>query len=312
MHRIVSGALVLCLGWSASSVLGGEQASSEADVIVLKRCSVEFERTTQLGASIQGVLQDCLVKPGDAVRAKQTLGRLQDQVIRADLESKMLEAGSDIEVRLKKATYEQALAKAKVSSELNSRRFISNEEIRLHRLEVETAALNLEEAQFRRKMAAIRAREVEATLRSREFVAPHDGIVVAVFRSEGESVIPGPPVFCVVKTDRAHVTGFLDVTRSWHVRKDQPVRIILDIPGAELPAERETFQGIIIFVDNQITPDQTCKVVAEIPNRGNILRAGLKATMEILPFPETASESPAVGGTADTPARGKGPATRKD
>jgi multidrug efflux pump subunit AcrA (membrane-fusion protein) len=121
-------------------------------------------------------------------------------------------------------------------------------------------------------------------VRERQFVSPHDGVVVAVFKGQGESAALHDPLFRVVNTDRLRVTGYLDVLDAWRVRVGESVRISPEIAGVEAAVSREPFWGHVVFVDNQIDPKtQTCKVTAEVDNRDGLLRAGLEARMEILP-----------------------------
>jgi multidrug efflux pump subunit AcrA (membrane-fusion protein) len=172
---------------------------------------------------------------------------------------------------------------------------ISAEEFEAHRIDVEVAALSVEEATQHFRTAQIEVQQAAGVLRNREFVAPHDGVVVAVHKNPGESVTPGEAVFRVVNTDVVRVTGHLDITDAWRVRQGQTVRIIPDIPGAELSVEREVFEGKVVYVSPQLEPEtRVCTIAAEVTNRDNLLRSGLQARMEIVPEerPDPASPSP--------------------
>jgi RND family efflux transporter MFP subunit len=229
-----------------------------------------------------GVLQDCLVRPGERVQAGQVLGRLMDQELRAELEQRTAEANDDIVIRAGQAKYAQAMNKLRASDELNRRNLISAEEHLGHKLDAETAALEIEAAKLRKRIAQFARRQTEAMVRARQFVAPHDGVVVAVLKRPGESVSISEAVFQVVDPDSLRVTGFLDVGDAWRVRAGQRVRVSPDIGGAELPIESEVFEGQVEFVDNQVSVEnQTCKLTAIVNNRAGLLRSGLEARMEI-------------------------------
>ncbi len=64
----------------------GDEPAPPPESIVLRRCLLEYERSSILGAPGRGILQECLVRPGDQVEANQLLGRLQDKEARAELE----------------------------------------------------------------------------------------------------------------------------------------------------------------------------------------------------------------------------------
>ena len=86
----------------------------------------------------------------------------------------------------------------------------------------------------------------------------------------------------MVDVDRIRVIGFLDVGDAWRVRQGQAVRIMPELEGSDLPIEREVFEGKITFVDSEIDPKaRTCRVFAEVENRGGLLRSGLECRMEI-------------------------------
>ena len=272
------------------------------DAILLRHCSVDFDRSTMLGASSTGVLQDCLVSLGDAVKARQVLGRLQDEDARAEFDHRSAAAQNDIAVRLRQAKFALAKRKVQTSQQLNSQRFVSSEDLYVHKLEADTAALELEEAEHHHALAQIEKRRAEAMVHTRELIAPHDGVVVGVFKSEGETITPADPIIQIVNTSWVRVTAHLDVVDSWRVRTGQTVRISPDIPGAELDVERETFRGKVVFVDSQVKPEtQTVKIIARVENRDDLLKGGLSARMEIFlkSVPDQAAEAvPAPGPSA--------------
>ncbi|HEX8201043.1 MAG TPA: HlyD family efflux transporter periplasmic adaptor subunit [Isosphaeraceae bacterium] len=280
--------------------------------IVLRRCTLEYERASSVGTALPGILQECLVRPGDRVKAGQVLGRLQDQEARAELELRTAEAESDVGIRLGQARFDQATARLKASSALRQRSFNSEEQYQQDRLEAQVAALSTEEAQERRRVAQIQRHVAEVAVQLREIVSPHAGVVVAVFKNPGESVnlgenARGLSIFRVVDVDRVLVTGWLDVVDAWRVRPGQPVRVWAEIGGADLPIEREEFLGRVTFVDVEVNPgDQTCKVVAAVENRDGMLRAGLEARMEIRQVDLDAAPSSEPGAAPDA-AGGVGP-----
>ncbi|MBV8232785.1 MAG: efflux RND transporter periplasmic adaptor subunit, partial [Planctomycetaceae bacterium] len=119
---------------------------------------------------------------------------------------------------------------------------------------------------------------------AREIVSPHDGIIVEVYKRVGESTMLNMPIYKVVAIDRMRVTGYLDVGDAWRVRQGQTVRIMPELEGGDLPIERKVFEGKITFVDSEIDPKtRTCRVFAEVENRGGLLRSGLECRMEISP-----------------------------
>jgi RND family efflux transporter MFP subunit len=252
------------------------------DVIVLRRCAIEYEQVTSVGSSLFGILKECTVEPGSRVKAGQVLGRLWDADARAELELRELEANSDIDIRLSENKEALARHRLKSATALLQRNALSRMDYTQQRLEAEAAALDIENAKRRRRVAEALARQAKATLQAREFLSPHDGVVAAVFKHRGEPVAPNVPLFRIVDVEHLVVTGLVDVVDVWRLQVGQPVTIIPDVAGADLAVEREVFPGRIVFIDTHVDPmSQSCKVLAKCDNRDRLLRAGLEARMEI-------------------------------
>jgi RND family efflux transporter MFP subunit len=269
---------------------------------VLNRCSIDYKRDSLLGCSTNGVLQDCLVKLGASVKGGQILGRLQDIDLQVEVELDKAQAESTIAIRMSEAKYAEALEKQRTIESLRARDVASSYERRLQSLETETARMELEGAKHQQHLAQLKQRQAEALVRMREFVSPYDGIVVEILKEPGEPVSIAEPVFRVVSLDLLRVTGHLDIADAWRVREEQAVTVRPEVSGADLPIERETFQGSVVFVDRQIDPEtQTCRVVAEVKNRDGLLRSGLEGSMEISVTAPTPPDSKVAPEATSTP-----------
>jgi len=271
----------------AGLALGGDETGSSrnsprATDILLKRCTLEYKKTSLLGANQFGVLEECRVAPGDKVKACQVLGHLRDEEFRAELEARATQAASDIAIRVAEAKHKLALSQLERTQKLINRNFASVEELSIRSQEEEAERLSIEEARHNKKLAELQRKQTEATIRSREIRSPHDGVVVEILKVPGQSVSIADPILRVVDPSELRVTGYLDVTDAWRVRPGQAVKIWADISGAELEIEKEAFTGQVEYVDLLISPEsRTCKVTAIVPNREERLRSGLEASMEI-------------------------------
>ena len=290
MTRSVFVILLIGASLLASPVDAVDPAGARSeDVVVLRRCTIDYEQVSSVGASLFGILNECSVEPGSQVKAGQVLGRLVDADARAELELRELAANSDIDIRLNEN--KEALARNRLNSAtaLMNRKALSRMDYTQQRLEAEAAGLDVENAKLRRQVAEAQARQARAALRLREFVSPHGGVVTAVLKRRGEPVAPNFPLIKVVDVDHLVVTGLVDVVDVWRIHVGQAVTIIADIAGADLPVEHEVFPGRIVFIDTHIDPmSQSCKVLANCDNRNRLLRAGLEARMEIPVGPGTA------------------------
>ncbi len=276
------------LGLLAPVILGAtaiaDETTSPTAIILLQKCSIEYDRATPVGVNYNvGLIQECLVRPGDRVKAGQVLGRLFNKDVLAEMELRAtaLES-SEITIHQHEATLEVARAKLRRAEALISRNALSAQDFQIQQLEVKNAELELKAAIQGRRSAERQLQQSKALVAAREITSPHDGVVVEIYKNTGEAITAGSPIFKVVKVDRMRVTGYLDVSDAWHVRPKQTVRVMPELEGVDLPIEREVFEGQITFVDSEIDPKtRTCRVFAEVENRGDLLRSGLDCRMEI-------------------------------
>jgi RND family efflux transporter MFP subunit len=268
----------------------GEPPPPSGDLVVVKRCEIDYKRSSLVGVAHMGttpttILQECLVRLGDRVKAGQVLGRIMDRDIRIELELRTAEAENLLDVRISETKGDLAVNKLKRTEKLQNRNtwYVPAEEKVSQELELSAARLRIEESKYELRLAEIKRRQAEALLRSREYVSPHDGVVVEIQKEQGEAVTIAEPNFRVLEVDWLKVTGYLNLADFWRVRPGQEVRVSPEIDGDDLAVEREVFTGRIVFVDRRIDPTtRTCKVVAEVPNRDLLLASGLEARMEIL------------------------------
>ena len=112
----------------AGLALGGDETGSSrnsprATDILLKRCTLEYKKTSLLGANQIGVLEECRVAPGDKVKAGQVLGHLRDEEFRAELEARATQAASDIAIRVAEARHKLAQSQLERTQKLINRNY---------------------------------------------------------------------------------------------------------------------------------------------------------------------------------------------
>ncbi len=257
-------------------------------IVVLPHCDVEYEQSSLVsghsGMASAWPLQDCLVRLGDRVKAGQVIGRLVDRELRTQLALLKAEAESDIAIRLAESRRTELTLKLARIEKLRTKAhgYASEEEYDLIRVQAETARLLIEEAKYKRKIAQMQCMEMEAQIKNREIVAPHDGIIVDVFRKPGESVIAGQPVFQVVEADRLRITAYSNLSDFTRIRRGQRIEIALETEALDPRLRGRKFEGKVLFVDKRIdAKSQTCRIVAEVENQDLSLAAGLEARMTI-------------------------------
>ena len=109
-------------------------------------------------------------------------------------------------------------------------------------------------------------------------------MVTKVLKAKGEAVREGDPILEISSTARVKVEGYVNIKDVWSISQGCRVKVQLDIAEAELPVEKLTFDGRIVFVDVKVQPvTGEIRVWAEVANKDNVLRDGLTSKMTIYP-----------------------------
>jgi multidrug efflux pump subunit AcrA (membrane-fusion protein) len=147
------------IGLTASALISvwavaGDRAPAPPAVILLQKCTIEYSRSTLVGSNQAGLLQECLVRPGDHVKGGQVLGRLFNQDVLAELESRTVAfENSQTAIHQRKTTLEVESTKLRRAGALYNRNALNIEDLQLQQLTVKTMELELQAAIQSRRMA---------------------------------------------------------------------------------------------------------------------------------------------------------------
>jgi len=251
-------------------------------------CNVKLLEEAVLAFERPGILGAIEVQEGDQVKRDQFLAKLKDDVAQAALAVAAAAAeASDVEVRY--ATVAAEVAQTEVD-----RMKRANEKLpgTVPDLEVQRAVLNstktsleVEKAKNTREQNELKRDEAAAQAATFRLEAPFDGFVSRVHLTKGASVKQGDPVIKLVSTRKMKVEG--KVTQSDAKLLRAGMKVNVQLTSEESGGEAgKTFTGKLVFVDVETIPvsrPPAIRVWAEVENVDNALRAGLQATMTILP-----------------------------
>jgi multidrug resistance efflux pump len=145
-------------------------------------------------------------------------------------------------------------------------------------------ALEVEKAKHTRDVNALKRDEAAAQLATYRLEAPFDGFVSRVHLTKGASVKQGDPVIRLVSTRKMKVEGEVKLQDAALLRPGMKVSVQLDAPEAAGGETGKSYFGKLVFVDVESVPlSRTVRVWAEVENVDNMLRAGLRAKMTVLP-----------------------------
>ncbi|MCX7423665.1 MAG: HlyD family efflux transporter periplasmic adaptor subunit [Planctomycetia bacterium] len=181
------------------------------------------------------------------------------------------------DLEIEKAEFEKELA--------NLQKQIEDSTILEQDQTVERLTLSIEQARLQKEIDGLardlKARQLDQAklhVQRRQICSPLDGVVVEVFRHQGEWLEPGQRVLRIVRLDRLRVEGFVDAKRIRGEMRDAPVRVDVELAD-EIKAK---VKGKIIFVSPEVDPvNGQVRVWAEVENPDFKLRPGLRAEMLI-------------------------------
>lgn len=290
----------------AALALSGPLAKNDAarpvtqsgETVQLRHCLVSLIAEVQVPAQEPGVLSAIGVKEGALVASDSLLAQLDDRQAQVQRRAAELErnaaaakAADDIEVKFAAASLDVADAELQQSIEINRRspNSVSASEIRRLTLAKKRAELQVEKSKLDLKVAKMTADVQDAALQAadqavvrRKILSPVDGMVVAIFRQQGDWVAAGEPVLHVARLDRLRVEGFISASEFDPGEIDgRPVTIEVELARGR----KAQFKGEVVFVSPLLQAGNKYRLRAEVENRQEkghwLLRSGGTANMVI-------------------------------
>ena len=264
----------------------------QPDVVSAYDCTIQLIDVVTLAAERPGILEDDTPELGVEVQAGQVVAGLKDGVAKATYEKELEKSTNDVHIRFASKSSEVADAELAMSEAANAKVVdaVSKVEIQKLKLAAQKAMLQIEQAEFERRIAQLTVKENEEALKTYQVLAPFSGIVSKVFQRKGEAVQQGTPILEVLSTGRLKIEGYVSIPDSFHIKTGDTVQVQLDAKELDIPFKDEILVGKVKLVDPTISEIiGSVKVTAEVPNPRGILRPGLKAKMVIKPSSATAT-----------------------
>ncbi|MBS0210227.1 MAG: efflux RND transporter periplasmic adaptor subunit [Planctomycetes bacterium] len=282
----------LCQLFLAALMCGNEAAW--AGELRVDAALVTLIEQVDVAAKEAGVLMEIDVREGQCVEAGATLARIDDQLavllarrVQTELDIARREANNEVKALFAAKSAEVARAELKRSTDSVEKysKSISQTELDRLRLVVEKAELESQQAAHEQALAklTVKQKEVEyETARHNvercQIKALAAGVVVEIKKRQGEWVEPGMTVVRLVRIDRLRVEGFLAANDLTDHLVGAPVTLVANLPG-RAGAE---FTGVLVFVSPEINPvNGQVRVWAEVENRDQLLRPGMRASLVI-------------------------------
>jgi HlyD family secretion protein len=267
----------------------GDEVQTGDTLITMERATMSAELEAQRAAvhSAEAVLRDLLAgaRPAEVDRLTAELRSLEADALRAERDVERLEplfrVGSASEQQLDAARTAARAARARVDATEESRRLLRDG---ARPQQIAGARANVEQAR-----AALRA--AEASAGELVLLAPLSGVVIARHAEPGEVLAPGESALTLADPTRPWIRIFLSPSAF-------PLISVGDAAIARLDAFPErTFRGSVVSLARraEFTPrvalteneraDLLFGVRIEFDDASGMLKAGLPATVQILPAP---------------------------
>lgn len=282
----------VCYAGAAARPDAGAQQAAEATksarpIAPIEKCHVKYFEEAVLAFERPGILGAIEVTEGDLVKEGDFLSRLKDDVPKAALAVAQATAvASEVEIQYAIAAAEVAQKEVDRMVAANKRTpgTIPDLEVQRTILTAVKTKLEVDKARHARDVNVLKADEAKVQLATYQLEAPFDGFVSRVHLTRGASVKQGDSVIKLVNTRKMKVEGQAPLRDAALMQPGMKVKVQLTLPDATDADASRTFAGKLVFVDVEAAQVLgTVRVWAEVENVDNILRAGLNATMTILP-----------------------------
>lgn len=160
---------------------------------------IKAENKSSIGFQTSGVISKIYVQPGDVVKSNAVLAALDSTTPQFDLEN------AKLELETKKIVYEQAKKKYERFTNLSHTGALSKASLEDEENNYKIALLNLSSAE-----TSLKAKEFALTLT--KLNAPFDGVISKSFKSIGDFVSSGTPLFEIVQNNDLSVYAQVPVS----------------------------------------------------------------------------------------------------
>ncbi|TWT31436.1 efflux RND transporter periplasmic adaptor subunit [Blastopirellula retiformator] len=254
-------------------------SSAQPGDIVVEHCLVSLIDQVNVPAQETGMLVSIPAYRGRIVADGDLLAQIDDRTAskQADIakfrhDKAKTEAANDIDVRYATKAAEVALKEHEVFEQSNreSRGTISKMQLDKAWLAYQRAVLQIEQAAMNQKIAGLAAAESRAEMEGAQMVmdrcrteSPINGVVVQVYRQEGEWVRPGDPLLRLIGLQWLKVEGTLDADQHDPSQLiHRPVTVTVNTPSG-----LQQFSGFVNFVSPEIDATGSFDISAVVENR---------------------------------------------
>lgn len=290
--RFSQSACLACL------LMGSSLFAQSPERNVITRCFTIPIIAVDVAATEAGVLAKVDVEEGDTVNLDQLVVQIDDreavaarQVAMHQYQAAKKQAENEITVEAADKATEVAKAELDTALDANKRtpNSFSTTEIRKLRLNWERSGLQTDMAKHENFVASLEARakysqfeQAEVMIQRRKLTAPHAGVVMQIFKRQGNWVSPGDKILRLVRMDKLRVVGRVSAAdHHWRDVVGHPIEVTVTLAGGK----QITVPSKIVFAGQEVEEDGTYRVWGDIDNKIDgstwLMGPGLEATVKL-------------------------------
>jgi RND family efflux transporter MFP subunit len=152
-------------------------------------------RSTEVATAEFGIVKEVLVKRGEFVQSGVPLGRLDSEQPRAALKEAEADAFSIGTLETARREVEFSRRRVQQTRPLVEQSKASPRELEKFELDLKIAEAKFQTQTEAKQLSQARLEKAEIALSERTIRAPHDGIVVEIYKKEGEYIAGNAPAF---------------------------------------------------------------------------------------------------------------------
>jgi len=262
MHRIPVLAASLCVVTFAAGAVRAQDAFE---------CLIEPHVLADVGAQVEGIVDDLKVDRGDFIKKGQVLATLESSVERANVD--LARARAEMTTQVESGLVREQFGLRKHDRMVEMRRegqYVSDFEVDEAQTESALARLAREEADEAKKIAALELARAERVLALRTVRSPVNGVVVERYVSRSERV-EQEPIMQVAQIDPLNVEVIMPAEMFGQV---EPGMVGVIRPEVGLQESYEAKVTVVDYVVNAASG--MFGVRLELPNPDLEVAAGLK------------------------------------
>jgi WD40 repeat protein/biotin carboxyl carrier protein len=225
------------------------------DAVVVGPCNLAPLQEQDISSQVEGTLLEMTADLGQPVRPGQALARLDDRLLRPQVDLLEIKASSDAARRIARAQYEEADANLTMAKRLAARSAIPPVEFRTYLYQRDRHAEELRKAAEDQEVARKELAKAQQTLALYTIRSRIAGEVTRVYKRCGETVKETEPVFCVANFDRLRVEGLCKVQQASLLRVGMRALVEPELRGAqltELSGHTGAVNGLAVAPDGRL------------------------------------------------------------